>query len=215
MAGGQIGYNWQINNFVLGVEADGDWLSRNNNSGAGIIVPGIAGPIAVTSNSTWLTTAAARFGFTVNRALIYGKAGGGWVGQGNLTITNLQRGLRSLAPTAEPGPASCSVLASNTRSRITGRSRPNTTISGSAAGISPFWSAHRSLSATPSTTAAATLKSSRLASTTCSTPAPQPLPDTDRAASQYPAGTGPLNTSGSCFFDNSVELQNLPIKILL
>ena len=82
----------QINNFVLGVEADGDWLSRNNNSGAGIIVPGIAGPIAVTSNSTWLTTAAARFGFTVNRALIYGKAGGGWVGQGNLTITNLATG---------------------------------------------------------------------------------------------------------------------------
>ena len=89
MAGGQIGYNWQINNFVLGVEADGDWLSRNNNNGAGIIVPGIAGPIAVTSNSTFLTTVAARFGFAVNRALIYGKAGGGWVGQSNVTVTNL------------------------------------------------------------------------------------------------------------------------------
>ena len=92
MAGGQIGYNWQINNFVLGVEADGDWLSRNNNNGAGIIVPGIAGPIAVTSNSTWLSTVAARFGFAVNRALIYGKAGGGWVGQSNLTVTNLATG---------------------------------------------------------------------------------------------------------------------------
>ena len=80
MLGGQIGYNWQINNFVLGVEADADWLSRNDNNGAGIIVPGIAGPIAVNSDSTWISTAAARFGFAVNRALIYGKAGGGWVG---------------------------------------------------------------------------------------------------------------------------------------
>jgi outer membrane immunogenic protein len=92
MAGGQIGYNWQINSFVLGVEADGDWLSRNNNNGVGIIVPGIAGPIAVTSNSTFLTTVAARFGFAVNRALIYGKAGGGWVGQSNVTVTNLATG---------------------------------------------------------------------------------------------------------------------------
>ena len=51
-----------------------------------------AGPIAVTSNSTWLSTVAARFGFAVNRALIYGKAGGGWVGQSNLTVTNLATG---------------------------------------------------------------------------------------------------------------------------
>ena len=92
MLGGQIGYNWQINTFVLGVEADADWLSRNDNNGAGIIVPGIAGPIAVNSDSTWISTAAARFGFAVNRALIYGKAGGGWVGQSNLTVTNLDTG---------------------------------------------------------------------------------------------------------------------------
>ena len=39
LAGGQIGYNWQINNFLLGVEADADWLSRDNNNGVGVAVP--------------------------------------------------------------------------------------------------------------------------------------------------------------------------------
>jgi len=92
MGGGQIGYNWQINNFVIGAEADADWISRDNNNGTGIVVPGIVGPIAVSSNSTWITTAAARFGIAADRALFYGKAGGGWVGENNLTITNVTTG---------------------------------------------------------------------------------------------------------------------------
>jgi outer membrane immunogenic protein len=92
LAGGQVGYNWQINNFLLGVEADADWLSRNNNNGIGVVVPGVAGPIAVSSDRTWIATAAARFGITADRALFYGKAGGGWVGENNLTIANLGTG---------------------------------------------------------------------------------------------------------------------------
>jgi len=92
LAGGQIGYNWQINNFLLSAEADADWLSRDNNNGVGVVVPGVAGPIAVSSNRTWITTAAARFGITADRALFYGKAGGGWVGENGLTISNLATG---------------------------------------------------------------------------------------------------------------------------
>jgi len=34
VAGGQIGYRWQTNNFVFGVEAMGDWANlRNSNAG--------------------------------------------------------------------------------------------------------------------------------------------------------------------------------------
>jgi outer membrane immunogenic protein len=97
IGGGQIGYNWQFNNFVIGAEADADWLSHNNNSGTGIIVPGV-GTIVASSNSTWISTAAARFGIANDHWLFYGKAGGGWVGTSNLTVTNLTTG-RSITGT--------------------------------------------------------------------------------------------------------------------
>jgi len=93
LAGGQIGFNYQINNFVLGAEADADWLSRNNNNGVGVLIPGVAGgPFVVSSDSRWISTVAARFGIAADHALFYGKAGGGWVGERGLTVTNLATG---------------------------------------------------------------------------------------------------------------------------
>jgi outer membrane immunogenic protein len=91
IGGGQIGVNYQIGQFVIGGEWDGDWGANNNNNVA-VAVPGV-GLIAVTSNNRWITTVAARFGFTVDRWLVYGKAGGGWVGNNNLTVTNLTTGV--------------------------------------------------------------------------------------------------------------------------
>jgi outer membrane immunogenic protein len=35
---------------------------------------------------------AARFGWAIDHLLLYGKAGGGWVGNNNLTVTNLTTG---------------------------------------------------------------------------------------------------------------------------
>ena len=91
IGGGQIGGNYQVGQFVIGGEWDFDWAANNNNSAA-IGIPGV-GAIAVTSNNRWITTVAARFGFTVDRWLVYGKGGAGWVGNNNLTVTNLATGV--------------------------------------------------------------------------------------------------------------------------
>src|SRR5260221_4278056 len=50
------------------------------------------GTIQVTSNNRWITTLAARFGVTNGYWLFYGKAGGGWVGNDDFTVTNLTTG---------------------------------------------------------------------------------------------------------------------------
>ena len=91
IGGGQIGGNYQIGSFVIGGEWDFDWAGNNNN-GTGVIIPGV-GNIVVTNNNRWITTVAARFGFAVDHWLFYGKAGGGWVGNNNLTVTNVTTGL--------------------------------------------------------------------------------------------------------------------------
>src|SRR5437870_3477371 len=90
IGGGQLGYNWQINYFVLGIEADFDGAANNNNTGT-VFIPRV-GTIQVTSNNRWITTLAARFGVTNGPWLFYGKAGGGWVGNEDFTITNLSTG---------------------------------------------------------------------------------------------------------------------------
>jgi len=90
IGGGQLGYNWQVNYFVLGIEADFDGVANNNNTGT-VFIPTL-GSIQVTSNNRWITTLAARFGVTNGPWLFYGKAGGGWVGSDDFTVTNLTTG---------------------------------------------------------------------------------------------------------------------------
>jgi len=90
IGGGQIGFNYQFGGspFVVGVEADFDWLGNNNDNGVTV-----AGPLGhgfnVVSSDTRVATLAARFGYAVDRALFYGKAGAGWVGNDGFTITDL------------------------------------------------------------------------------------------------------------------------------
>jgi outer membrane immunogenic protein len=90
IGGGQVGFNYQVGNLVFGVESDFDW-SGNNNVSNGVVIPAL-GTIAVTANNRWITTVAGRFGVAVNNVLFYGKAGGGWVGNGGFTVTNLITG---------------------------------------------------------------------------------------------------------------------------
>jgi len=90
IGGGQLGYNWQVGYAVLGIEADFDGAANNNNTGT-VFIPRV-GNIQVTSNNRWITTLAARFGVTNGPWLFYGKAGGGWVGSDDFTITNLTTG---------------------------------------------------------------------------------------------------------------------------
>ncbi|SRR6266540_2589404 len=89
IGGGQVGYNWQIGRVVLGVEGD---VGATNKHGArfcggatgrdanGFNLVGQFSPFYLTcqDNMDWVATAAARVGFTLDRALLYVKAGGAW-----------------------------------------------------------------------------------------------------------------------------------------
>src|ERR1700751_803210 len=85
IGGGQVGYNWQVGYAVLGIEADFDGAATNNNTGT-------VGIVQVTSNNRWVSTLAARFGVANGPWLFYGKAGAGWVGNEDFTVTNLATG---------------------------------------------------------------------------------------------------------------------------
>jgi outer membrane immunogenic protein len=88
--GGQIGANYQINWFVVGVEADFDWLANNHNTSNAVSTS--VGALQFSANDRWMATLAARFGVAADNWLFYGKAGGGWVGIGNPTLTNITTG---------------------------------------------------------------------------------------------------------------------------
>lgn len=72
--GGQIGYNWQINTLVLGVEADINAMSGKPALGA---TANVSAPstgtftLATTANADWLSTVRGRLGFAADRYLVY------------------------------------------------------------------------------------------------------------------------------------------------
>jgi outer membrane immunogenic protein len=83
VGGGQLGYNYQIGNFVVGPE----WTFEGTSLNGSRTVGGLHG----TANTNWMTTIAARFGVAENNWLFYGKAGGGWTNNSG-TLTNLNNG---------------------------------------------------------------------------------------------------------------------------
>jgi outer membrane immunogenic protein len=91
IGGGQVGFNYQFSNYVLGVEGDFDFAANSSNTNSGVVVPGL-GTFRASANDRWVTTLAARFGVAFDRWLVYGKAGGGWVGSDSFTITNVATG---------------------------------------------------------------------------------------------------------------------------
>jgi outer membrane immunogenic protein len=92
--GGQVGFNYQFwGGAVVGVEAGFDLLPNSGNTGNGTVVPAAGGDIIqITDNNRWRTDLAARLGYAWDRLLVYGKAGWGWVGSSNNTITNATTG---------------------------------------------------------------------------------------------------------------------------
>lgn len=75
LGGGQVGYNAQFGNFVLGAEADiqGGWV---DDTAAGVV--GGFGPVSTSSELNWLSTVRARAGFAADRMLIYATGGVAW-----------------------------------------------------------------------------------------------------------------------------------------
>ena len=70
----QIGYNWQINNFVLGVEADAAWsnVDETKTDTQDIILPFAT---EVETNMDWLATIRGRVVMPGTGSMIYGTGG--------------------------------------------------------------------------------------------------------------------------------------------
>src|SRR5215475_3901623 len=73
--GGQAGYNWQIQNWVIGAEGDGSWINAKASH--------VVGPTTFAfAKVDWLASARGRLGVVVadGAGLIYGTAGVAWAG---------------------------------------------------------------------------------------------------------------------------------------
>lgn len=76
IAGATAGYNWQVNSFVLGVEAESGYMRLR---GSRIMNPlGLNDTLASTTIGDWYAVFAGRLGVTVDRALLYVKGGAAW-----------------------------------------------------------------------------------------------------------------------------------------
>jgi outer membrane immunogenic protein len=74
LGGGQVGYNYQIGNFVLGLEGDGAFANISQN--ATNVFVGI--PAEVGYRDDGLASLRGRFGIASQNVLFYGTFGGGW-----------------------------------------------------------------------------------------------------------------------------------------
>src|ERR1044072_2558119 len=77
LGGGQVGFNYQVGQFVLGAEGDFSWSGING----GATIVGIVPPPGRGFNTdvNWVSPATGRLGLAFDRWLVYGKAGAAWV----------------------------------------------------------------------------------------------------------------------------------------
>jgi len=84
LAGGYAGFNYQVNQFVVGLDGDFSW-ARLTGSTADI------GPTGFNdvSNETikWIATVTGRLGYAVNNWMFFGKAGWAWAGFSGTSAT--------------------------------------------------------------------------------------------------------------------------------
>jgi outer membrane immunogenic protein len=77
LIGGTAGFNYQIGEYVFGIEGDGDWTNLNGNSGStcGAIAAVLTPPVGCQTQGQWLATVRGRVGYAFDRVLLYGTAG--------------------------------------------------------------------------------------------------------------------------------------------
>jgi outer membrane immunogenic protein len=81
VGGGQIGYNYQVNQFLVGIEADIDARNATSSfsclvlSPTGCVTTASASQLTMTDQQNWFGTVRGRLGFTWNRFLVYGTGG--------------------------------------------------------------------------------------------------------------------------------------------
>jgi outer membrane immunogenic protein len=75
LGGGQLGYNYQVNHWVWGLEAEFSGSSVTNNLAT---FGTFFGPISANLNWNSLTTLTPRAGYAFDNWLVFGKVGGAW-----------------------------------------------------------------------------------------------------------------------------------------
>jgi outer membrane immunogenic protein len=81
VGGGQIGYNYQIGNWVIGLEADAQWADMNHDRRGSFVTltPPVAGFVggrnADLGGIDWFGTVRGRVGYAWDRLLVYGTGG--------------------------------------------------------------------------------------------------------------------------------------------
>ncbi len=98
VAGGTLGYNYQIGQWVLGLETDLDWANIEGTNSTPVTIGGVAGNVAVTSRLQWLDTTRARLGWAFGHVLLYGTGGAAF---GGLTATTAATGAAASATLAD------------------------------------------------------------------------------------------------------------------
>jgi outer membrane immunogenic protein len=85
LGGGQVGYNWEVNqSWLIGIEADVSGTRVNGSQTYNPIPPGpggFAAPpsfVTMSRNVDWLASLRGRLGFTWDRWLVYGTGGVAW-----------------------------------------------------------------------------------------------------------------------------------------
>jgi outer membrane immunogenic protein len=105
IGGGQVGYNWQITNALVGIEADIQGLSRAGNSGS-ITSTAVVVGVPVTStesastSTSWLGTARGRLGWVATPTLLLYGTGGLAFGEVKASDALLQTGTNGFIGTS-------------------------------------------------------------------------------------------------------------------
>jgi outer membrane immunogenic protein len=73
LAGGQLGFNWQLGGLVLGIELAGDWTSLKKSN----LAP--AGTFTDRSTIDAISSVTGRLGYAMDAVMLYGKGGGAFV----------------------------------------------------------------------------------------------------------------------------------------
>jgi outer membrane immunogenic protein len=102
--GGQLGYNYQIANWVVGVEGDFDWAGINNASSSLAISPGSGGTATdgfmAHQNIRWLASIRGRLGYAWGPSLLYVTGGAAWDERDNNLLVSTNTNVAGAAASA-------------------------------------------------------------------------------------------------------------------
>ncbi|HEY2528571.1 MAG TPA: outer membrane beta-barrel protein [Xanthobacteraceae bacterium] len=86
VGGGQAGFNYQMNQWVWGLEGDISGTSIRDTASAAVVGPGAVLSSNATASLDWIATVTPRVGYAFDNWLVYGKVGGAWAhASGNVT----------------------------------------------------------------------------------------------------------------------------------